>query len=183
MPTSFYGQISTIMDIIQEVNPKTILDIGVGFGKYGVLCRELFDIPFERFYKDTWQIRIDGVEGYKGYNNPIHTYVYNNIYYSTIEEVLNNLEINYDLALMIDILEHFEKKGGEEIILNVLKICRKLIISIPAVPYPQNYLDNALEQHKSRWEVNDFIKYNVVKSGFVPMGKNNANIIVLLQGN
>lgn len=182
MPTSYYGQISSILNIILETRPKTILDIGIGFGKYGVLCREIFDIPYERYSKETWQLRIDGIEGYANYNNPIHNYVYDNVYYDKAEEVISTLETSYDLGLMIDILEHFDKSEGEQMLGKVLKTCKKLLISVPAIPCPQSYLDNDLEEHKSQWVEADFMKYNVLKSGFLPMGRNNANIVVLLEG-
>jgi hypothetical protein len=182
MPTSYYGQISTVLQVVQEINPASILDIGVGFGKYGVLCRELFDIPYERYSKDTWKTRIDGIEGYAQYINPIHSYVYDNVYYSRAEDIIEKLDFVYDLAMMIDILEHFEKQEGGKLLLKILKKCKNLIVSVPAIPCFQTYLDNDLEEHKSIWTVNDFGSYNLLKAGTVPMTVNNENIIVLLKG-
>ena len=37
-------QITDIMQLITIANPKSILDIGVGFGKYGYLSREYLEI-------------------------------------------------------------------------------------------------------------------------------------------
>jgi hypothetical protein len=182
MPSSFYGQISSILDILCQVRPASVLDIGVGFGKYGVLCRELMDVTNERYHKDTWQARIDGIEGYEGYRNPVHDYIYNKIHYGKVEDVIQDIDVTYDLALMIDILEHFEKEEGEKVLDKVLGKCKMLLISVPAIPVPQTYLDNELEAHRGVWEAKDFIKYNVMISGILPMGSNNANIIVLLKG-
>ncbi|MDD3014001.1 MAG: hypothetical protein PHC34_09895 [Candidatus Gastranaerophilales bacterium] len=183
MPTSFYGQISTILDLVIQTKAKSILDIGVGFGKYGVLCREMLDIPFERYGKETWQIKIDGIEGYKPYKNPIHSYVYNKIYYDSIGTAIKKINIQYDLGLFIDVLEHFDKIEGEKIIDEILKKCHLLIISTPEIPYPQKYLDNALENHRSIWSLNDFEKYNIKVFGSIPMGIDNSNLIVLLSDN
>jgi hypothetical protein len=47
MPTSYYVQISTTIQIIQDINPKSVLDVGAGFGKYGVLCRKMLDFEKE----------------------------------------------------------------------------------------------------------------------------------------
>ncbi len=182
MPTSYYGQISSILDIICQVGPASVLDIGVGFGKYGMLCRELLDIPSERYAKETWKARIDGIEGYAGYRNPIHDFVYDKIYYGNAKDVLKETDVIYDLALMIDILEHFERDEGEQFLGEVLQKCRALLISVPAIPTSQTYLDNALEAHKCAWEAKDFLNYEVLISGILPMGQNNANIIVLLKG-
>lgn len=182
MPTSFHGQISRILDFILQENPKSILDIGIGFGKYGVLCRDQLDIPFERYKKEDWKIIIDGIEGFEGYKNPIYEYVYNTIYYGLIQNILNQIETKYDLALMIDVLEHFEKAEGEQIVNELLGKCKTLLICVPAIPNEQSYLDNVLETHKSIWEVRDFKKFKTKKVDIIPMGIMNSSIIVLLEG-
>jgi hypothetical protein len=44
MPTSHKYQIKEIMELMVLINPKKILDLGIGFGKYGYLAREYLDI-------------------------------------------------------------------------------------------------------------------------------------------
>ena len=44
MPSSQYYHISKIMEMIISLNPKSVLDIGSGFGKFGVLCREYLEL-------------------------------------------------------------------------------------------------------------------------------------------
>ncbi|WP_425449370.1 hypothetical protein [Dethiothermospora halolimnae] len=182
MPTSYYGQISTIMDFILKEKPKSILDIGVGFGKYGVLCRDLLDIPYERYEKNKWKVTIDGIEGFESYNNPIHEYVYDNIYYGLIEEVMASIKKQYQLAIMIDVLEHFDKEDGKKVIEKILDKTKTLIISVPEIPAKQSYLDNFLEEHKSVWKIKDFKGFHIKKAEILPMGINNASIIVLIEG-
>jgi hypothetical protein len=182
MPTSFYGQISTILDFIVKEGPRTILDVGIGFGKYGVLCRELLDITSGRYWKDDWRIRIDGIEGFSEYRNPIHDYAYDRVYYGLIQEVLDKLEIKYDMALMIDVLEHFNKEEGYKAVDRLLKKCRMLLISVPAIPSDQSYLSNELEKHRSVWKPGDFKRYKVKRVDIVPMTVYNSAIIALLKG-
>lgn len=182
MPTSFHGQISTILDFILKERPETILDAGVGFGKYGVLCRELLDIASERYEKSDWQVRIDGIEGFSEYRNPIHDYVYDRVYYGLIQEAPEKLETSYDLALMIDVLEHFSKEEGYRAVDGLLKRCRLLLISVPAIPCEQSYLSNDLEEHKSIWKPEDFRRFKVKRVEIIPMTVFNAAIIALLKG-
>ena len=162
MPTSWYQAIPEIVNLVVKDAPGSILDIGVGFGKYGLLLREVFDIPYERYEKDSWHLQLDGIEGFKEYNNPVHDYVYNNIYYGNIFEVLPTLTKRYDTLLLIDVLEHFDKKDGLRLIDDLLKITNKsIIISTPLYPAVQGgYLGNDLETHKSRWNIIDFIDYD-----------------------
>ncbi|MFC7394382.1 glycosyltransferase [Scopulibacillus cellulosilyticus] len=176
MPTSWY---QTIPDIIEHVlidQPQSILDIGVGFGKYGVLLREVFDIPYERYNKEHWNLKIDGVEGFKDYENPIHSYVYNQIYYGKIQNIIDSLD-NYDTILLVDVLEHFEKEEGKQVIRKLLEHTNKsLIISTPIYPSPQqDYNGNVLEQHKSRWSLVDLSSFDFSYKK-VKIGDNGAHL-------
>lgn len=162
MPTSWYQAIPDILDQIVDMEPKSILDVGVGFGKYGVLIREVLDIARLKYKKDEWNVIIDGIEGFQDYKNPLHEFVYNKIYYSNIMELLKNGLGNYDCILLIDVLEHFSKEEGLELIDKLLSHTNKsLIISTPLYPEENNeYLGNELENHISRWSIIDFVKYD-----------------------
>lgn len=44
MPTSTWKNISTFIEIIRSVQPRSFLDIGIGFGRWGLLVREYTDV-------------------------------------------------------------------------------------------------------------------------------------------
>ena len=90
MPTSWYQAIPFILEQVQKENPNSILDIGVGFGKYGLMVREILDLPFERYNKNQWLINIEGIEAFEKYKNPIHDYVYNKIHPALIWILTNS---------------------------------------------------------------------------------------------
>jgi len=48
MPTSDLYNITPILTIISNLKPKKILDVGCGFGKYGLLMREYLEVWQER---------------------------------------------------------------------------------------------------------------------------------------
>ena len=52
MPTSWYQAIPSIMEQIEYQRPKSILDVGVGFGKYGLLIRDILEIPYKNYKKE-----------------------------------------------------------------------------------------------------------------------------------
>lgn len=160
MPTSWYHMIPRILGRVLIEQPRTILDVGTGFGKYGVLLRETLDVAGKRYDRDDWQMRIDGIEVFAGYRNPIHSYVYDHVYYDTVENVLPSLG-TYDVILLIDVLEHFEKDEGRKLLRALLAHTGKaLIVSTPVTPAEQGaYLGNAYETHRSRWTVADFAAF------------------------
>ena len=160
MPTSYMQTIPLILELVQHEKPTSILDVGVGFGKYGVLLRELLDVPHQRYHPDSWQVRIEGVEGCEVYRTPIHDHVYDAVHYGDVRALLDGLPV-YDVVLLIDVLEHFDRDEGEEVLRKLLAHARKaLIVSTPLNPtMEQTYLDNDLERHRSRWTVIDFQRF------------------------
>jgi len=138
-------------------NPKTVLDIGVGFGKWGMLAREYTDIWNYRFYQEEWETKITGIEIHKTYRNPIWE-IYNEILigdaYTRVIE-LNAQGRRFDLAIMIDVLEHFEKDRGLEFLDKVMTISDKFLVSY-ANSAQKDVRDNKYEDHISTWEDKDF---------------------------
>lgn len=162
MPSSRPQHIPEIIRIIRELRPKTILDLGTGFGKWGVLFREYTDIvqsenDLSRYRRDGWQVRIDGVEGYPEYITPVHNYVYNNLYEGDIRSILPSLG-NYEVLFLGDVIEHFSKDEGVVLLNECKNHCEKaVLLSTPATFVEQGAAcENDLEIHKSHWSPSDF---------------------------
>ena len=62
MPTSHLHQLNAIVEIMMLTDPQSMLDVGVGFGKYGFLAREFLELYDGRDAYADWQRRIDGIE-------------------------------------------------------------------------------------------------------------------------
>src|SRR6266851_1391535 len=85
MPSSRPNTIPTIIHLIRQLRPRSILDVGVGFGKWGHLFREYTDINEaendpSRYDRKNWKVRIDGIEGYAAYLTAMHRYLYNEVH-------------------------------------------------------------------------------------------------------
>src|SRR5687767_4514446 len=76
VPTSHFHQINEIVELIKRTAPDSLLDVGVGFGKFGLLAREYLDVWNERLDKKDWKARIEGVEVFPQYLTPVHHHVY-----------------------------------------------------------------------------------------------------------
>lgn len=147
MPTSEPKAISFILEKIMEFKPKSVLDIGVGFGKWGVLCREYLDVWGAKEYNN-WKTRIDGVEVHGAYWNPCHQ-IYNHISYKNVMDILD-VVCEYDLVLLIDVLEHLKKSDGVKLL---KRIGKHYIVSTPNGNYPQGEVfNNKYESHISNWQ-------------------------------
>lgn len=182
MPTSHWNQLNEIMSVIVSCKPKSVLDIGIGFGKFGVLVREYLELWDGRNIYDEWKCRLDGIEIFKDYKNPLYEYIYDRVYYGNAINVLPHISQNYDLIICIDVLEHFAKNDG----IKLLDICKNkssgMLISTPKIVSAQEEVfNNKHEQHLSQWCVNEFSKYGAGilvenKSLLYYFGHNTKNI-------
>lgn len=161
MPVShqknIFSTINLVDDIFKRKGCVSILDIGAGFGKYGVILRERMDIRFKRYDKPSWITKIDCVESYKDYINPVHRHVYDTIYTQKIENIIDLLP-SYDIILMIDCLEHLEKSEGTKLLPKLdAKSNKLLILSFPNIYQARAGADwpNPLERHRCLWTQED----------------------------
>ena len=168
MPTSNWQNISYNINLVRKLNPKSILDIGVGFGRWGILFREFLEIWDEENYSGRWKRIIDGVEIFPDYIKDYHRYFYNNIYIENALDFLRRNENKYDLINCGDVIEHFTKQEGEELIKLCLDKGRYVLINIPiGKNWEQPEVgNNKYEAHRSKWYNSDFTKYkyNKIKS-------------------
>jgi len=160
MPSSQVAQIGTVMELVLATRPMSVLDIGVGFGKYGFLCREYLELWDGREVYSDWQRNIDGIEAFPKYITPMHDYIYNNIYIGDAQEVVPQLiekGKEYDLILMIDVIEHFSIDDGMNLLRSCSKISKACLVSTPLNASPQGAaFENDYETHRSQWRQEHF---------------------------
>ena len=162
MPSSQHYHISKIMSLIITLNPNSILDIGTGFGKYGMLCREYLELWDGRKKYSEFLRRIDGIEAFEEYITPVHRFVYNNIYAEDALKILDKVDFKYDLILLIDVLEHFDKSTGRSFLEKMLQLHGGVLVSTPKkVSNQTDAFGNEFERHRSQW----------TKAELVEMGK------------
>ena len=164
MPSSRPNTIPTVIHLLRQLRPKSILDVGVGFGKWGHLFREYTDVleaehDPARYRRRNWRVRIDGIEGHAAYLTPMHRYLYNTIHVGEAGELLRGLG-RYDLIFLGDVIEHFTKAAGMRFLREALrKANRAVIVTTPKFDTGQDALcANELERHRSLWSAQDFAR-------------------------
>jgi hypothetical protein len=165
MPSSRPNAIPVVIHLLRQIRPRSILDVGVGFGKWGHLFREYTDINEAerdpaRYQPTNWHFRIDGIEGHANYLTEMHRFLYNEIHVGDAAELLPKLP-HYDLIFLGDIIEHFDKPRGEQLLRDALEHANKaVVVSTPRFETEQGDLcANDLERHRSLWHARDFKKW------------------------
>jgi hypothetical protein len=168
MPTCDPRYLTKVCQTIINLQPKSILDLGIGLGKWGHLSREYTDIWRGLLTQQEWQTYIEGIEIWDEYNMPTYG-MYNNILMGSIESFLPRLDPKgetFDLVIMVDVLEHFEKSAGLEILTKIVQSGKKALISY-ANCFQGEWHGNPHEEHKSSWTASvDFtgFTYEVIES-------------------
>ncbi|MBK1724340.1 class I SAM-dependent methyltransferase [Thiocystis violacea] len=169
MPFSNVEQITPIMQEVLRIRPEKMLDVGCGFGVYGMLSRIQLDLySDETFYTKVFRAhrsskrwagtRIDAIEGFEDYLDYIPDWVYDDIRVEDVRTALPTIpDEHYDLCLALAIIEHLTKEEGLEFIRQLKRIGKAVVIAVPKRVDSQEVPNNPFETHRSAWQREDFV--------------------------
>ncbi|MBM3728767.1 MAG: class I SAM-dependent methyltransferase [Acidobacteria bacterium] len=161
MPSSDSNQIPAILKLVSEARPASILDLGIGWGKYGALFRLCLEDGHPNVSdRRNWKLQIDGIEAFPEYVGDIQRAIYDRIILADVQQALAQVG-DYDVIFMGDVIEHLEKKAGYRLLNQLLvKARQRVIIATPNGPYAQEaIMGNAYECHQSFWSSRDFMVF------------------------
>lgn len=165
MPSSYHGFLVNILNELLWLKPSTVLDVGIGFGKMGMLFREYCDVfCAEGYGREHWKTTIDGIEVFADYIMDHQRAIYDNIYIGDAAKILPTLP-EYDFVYAGDVLEHFDRNVGEQV-LSLLRIkAKKLVMCVPVGPkWKQSpVFGNVHETHRAVWMPEDFADASKIK--------------------
>ncbi|HTO90992.1 MAG TPA: class I SAM-dependent methyltransferase [Candidatus Sulfotelmatobacter sp.] len=138
MPTSEHRQIPYVCDVLVRERPSTVLDVGAGYGKYGLLAREFGGAR-----------RVDAID-----TQAPRFPVYDHVYLGDLRGLDSLLPADaprYELALFIDVIEHLEKDDAWRFLDALTRRARKVLITTPWGFRPQRIEGMPWETHRSGW--------------------------------
>jgi len=169
MPCSDNITLPYVSAILRSLRPSSALDIGIGMGKFGFFFRETCewnlrdDLHLHGIPKESWRSRLDGIEVCREYITPLQRYLYDEIFIGRAEDIVTNLG-DYDLIYLGDVIEHFEKSNGQQLLDVLFKKARLgVLIVTPVGEYEQKGIEcNPYEEHKSIWSPADLKRFPCV---------------------
>lgn len=149
MPVGHAGIALPLVEFVQRTQPKSVLDLGIGYGMTGAILRNYFGA-----HPSTgaiWPLhtgngfRIHGVEVFPAYRNPLWD-LYNEVVIGRIEDWLHLCQM-VDLVVCNDVFEHLPKAIGREI----LKRSPKAFVGVCQVMGQDTVYGNPHEAHTTAW--------------------------------
>jgi len=165
------SHLSAIIDEVLWLKPHSILDVGIGWGLFGVIFRAFTDVRKSKLFPENWSTKIDGIEIFEPYKNKAWEF-YNNVYIGNALEVIEPLE-KYDFVYCGDMIEHLTKEDGYKLIDKMLQHTNKWVhIATPMPAREQGeILGNLSETHLSSWTEEGFNRYKYEKVGIFGWGQ------------
>lgn len=152
MPSSYVTSVEPIVSTLIAQKTRTVLDIGPGWSKYGLMCREYCH-----------KLRyIDAVEVPEG-RKPIQDCIYDRVIEADIRTFPEDVERrDYQIALMIDVIEHMTLDQGKDVLTWLIRQNMKVLVSTPKVFIEQHDPNNPHEEHLSLWTWEDLAPFGTL---------------------
>jgi hypothetical protein len=163
--TSNWQQIPFCVEAMLDVAPMRVLDVGIGFGRWGMLVREFCEEWKGRQYRENWRVHLEGIEAFPKNVEEYHHLFYDWIHIGDAAQVLGGLGQDWDLVVFGDVLEHWPKDVARRALERALDMARYVLVNIPLGERwergPMN--GNPYEAHLSAWTLDEFLALRPVR--------------------
>lgn len=150
MPSSYVDSFAPIVKVLQAQQPTKVIDIGPGWGKYGLACREyLPDIE-----------HLHALEVHQG-RLATQDCIYDWVYTGDVRDPAYTARFwsRWNLALLIDVIEHMTLEEGHQLLGKILSANCAVLVSTPKLFQAQHDDHNPYEEHLSLWAWDDFFNH------------------------
>lgn len=131
---------------IDDLNPKTVLDIGAGVGTYAIMCWKpgQYWVALEVFEPYIEMFNLQGK--------------YDEVWIDDAREAVYH---DFELIIAADMLEHMKKQEAIDLLNKLFTHCEYLIICFPVVHNDQHAGDegNAYETHVDHWTADEMSNF------------------------
>ena len=146
MPTSVLLLAERAVTLAATITPtpRTVLDVGAGYGKYGVLLREYLDPTPEVWGVEAWPPYVDAhrLAG-----------IYDRLHVGDVLTLDEAVLDACDLVFMGDVIEHLDKVAALDLL---ARIRGWVVVNTPLAWFDTGPGLPPTEAHRSHWTVDDF---------------------------
>lgn len=158
MPSSYVDSFPPIVKLLIDLQPEKVIDIGPGWGKYGLACRE--------YLPDL--VALDAIEVRQG-RLSVQDAIYDNVWTGDVRSYTSGrFWSRWGLALIIDVIEHLPIVEGHLLLDTILTNGCGVLVATPKTWIEQYDEHNPYEEHVSFWEWTEFQEHNIAADASTP---------------
>lgn len=152
MPSSYVDSVPPIIKVLVGRGYSSILDIGPGWGKYGLMCREYLSPSELHAVEAFWSPQM----------SPVQEAIYDSITYTDVTTFDGWDRCRPTLTLLIDVIEHMSMEHGHAVVRKALEY-GDLLVSTPKRFVHQHDEENTYEEHLSFWGWKTLRRYRIIE--------------------
>ena len=163
--SSNWQQIPFCVQALLDVAPSRVLDIGVGFGRWGMLVREFCEEWQGRVHRENWTVWLEGVEAFPSNVEEYHHLFYNWIHITDALPFLRSTTDHWDLVILGDVLQEWPKLEAQAVLELSLQAGTYVLLNLPLGPgwIQGPTYGNPYEEHRSSWSLDDLLPLEPVQ--------------------
>ena len=147
MPYSSGGYDAEVGDFIRLAQPRAVLDIGAGAGKYGAIVKQ----ASPGTHVTALEPDSDYVERF-GLGD-----IYDTVLVADAEALMQDVDAEFDVVILGDVIEHLRKSAGIDLLNFLVYRARTILVIFPLRHRQGSYEGHVQEAHVSVWRESDFI--------------------------
>lgn len=170
MGTSNWQQIPFCIEAMMDVSPMRVLDVGIGFGRWGMLVREFCEEWKGRTHRENWQVHLEGIEIFPKNVEEYHHLFYDWVHVGDAAPLVEGMSGGWHLVILGDVLQLWPKTDAERVLNRSLEISDYVLVNAPIGDgwKRSGMYGNPHEEHQSFWQLADFlaarpVRHNVYK--------------------
>ncbi|MCK4341966.1 MAG: hypothetical protein KAY37_09615 [Phycisphaerae bacterium] len=168
MISSAWQNIPFCVDALLKIAPRNVLDVGVGFGRWGMIVREFCEVWLPATGRQNGRVHIEGIEAVAECITAHHKEFYDELHVAEAADVFDDLTGPWDLTIFGHVLEHMPRDVALKLLRAAVERSQYVLVNVTlGAVYPQPESPaNPYERRESNWESADFSAFPVVRKAW-----------------
>lgn|GEM_PF-208395 len=153
------------VETLLAIAPRRVLDLGIGFGRWGMLVREFCDEWQGRGHRENWRVHLEGVEARPEHVEEYHHFFYNWVHVGDASRLLQQTDERWDLIICGDVLQDWPKETATRVLARALDLADYVLVCIPLAAdgaHDSVHADANVRPHPA-WQLDEMLAHAPVR--------------------
>jgi hypothetical protein len=123
--------LSFCLEAIADVAPERVLDLDLGFGRWGMLVRELCDDAAGRVHRENWRTHVEAITPHSAGVEEYHHFFYDWIHVGDALQSLTGMTDRWSLTVLGELLRDQPPATAQELLAAVLDRSDYVLMLVP----------------------------------------------------